>query len=223
MEIADTIKIHHATRAKAERLMAMFVAEYPALELRYDTNEDESQISVWYAVHIDAEGEENTVTEGPKVPEIADVLEACEAMGLDPEIGLQEGPSGSVVPEEYRVRYKEASSSGQSCGDWLAEFLTNQTTADGGFDQERFQSILDQNAVDQSGKWASLRDSGQRGATGRWRMNGRQQLEKVVAYVGSVVGVDGTTYNVPKSDLAELRRRHARYIEKRQKAEAKAD
>lgn len=223
-QIADTIRIHHATKAKAMRLAAAFAADYPALTLLYATNEDETAIRAWDVVHVSPETEDQTVVVkgAAKVPELADVLEACDEAGVDPEEGYEEPQGGSVVPEAYRAKYREVSSNGQTNGDWLAEFLTAQCHTETGFDVDAFQAILDRNSVDQSGRWASLPGSGQKGWVGRWRMNGRQALEKAVAIAGEVIGVDGGTFEVPADFLAELRYKHRAFLDKRAKAEAKA-
>lgn len=223
LTITTTARLHHATRAKAERLDAILTAEYPALALAPAYNEDESQVVGWVVVH----GGEEAIYEGKQVPELADLLEACEDAGLDPEEGVDtddedESPRGSVVPEEYRAQYREVSSNGQTCGDWLAEFLVLHTHGIDGFMVDDFSAILNNNGVDMSAKWAQLPFSGQRGWVGRYRMNGRQSLEKLVALRGKVAGVTGIWYDVPAADLAILQRKHAKWIEKQLKAAAKA-
>lgn len=214
MQIADTIKIHHATRAKAEKLAAMLAAEYPVLSLDYDTNEDESQIRQWLVVHGD-----DVISETPKVPELAAILAICEDQGIDPEEGFEDEPesSGSVVPESYRARYKESSTNGQTCGDWLAEFLTSECHSPDGFVVDEFAQILVTNEVDQSGAWARLPESGQKGWIGRWRMNGRQILEKQVALVGFVRDGRGNRHDLPETELAFLQAKHAKWLDKQAK------
>ena len=212
-----TAKIHHATKAKAEKLATMLEAEYPAIALTYEANEDESQIVAWVVV---ATEDGTVIVRGPKVPDLAAILAACEDLGIDPEEGLEEGPSGSVVPEGYRVAYREASTNGQTCGDWLAEFLTTECHGVDGFQPQEFQAILDQNAVDQTGKWAKLPESGQKGWVGRWRMNGRQILEKHVALAGFVADARGTKHKLPAEALADLREKHSDWIAKQEKLAA---
>jgi hypothetical protein len=228
LTIKDTAKLHHATRAKAERLSNAFEADYPALRLSAAYNEDESQVIGWAIDHQVGEGDMTEVaTYGLKeLPELLDVLELCDELGVDPEEGFEEdeeGSGGSVVPEEYRARYREVSSNGQTCGDWLAEFLVGQTHGIDGFNVHDFQAIIDANGLDQSKAWAKLPESGQKGWVGRWRMNGRQALERVVAERGHVFGADAARFDVPAGDLAILRRKHEKHLAKLAKAAAKAE
>lgn len=218
--ILETARIHHATRAKAEKLADILAAEYAALQLRPLYNEDESTVSGFAVVHV--EDEETSVYEGAKVPELSDLLDACEDMGLDPETPEVENErSGSVVPEEYRAMYREMSSNGQTCGDWLAEFLVLHTHGIDGFNVADFQAIIETNGLDQSRPWAKLPESGQAGWIGRYRMNGRQALEKLVAQRGWVKDASGNQHDLPEADLAILRRKHAKWLAKEvRKAEA---
>lgn len=224
LNIVDTARVHHATKAKAERLASAFAADYPAMSITPVYNEDESAVTAWAIAHTSIETDEVTpIGEYPKVPELADVLEAADALGVDPEEGFEEGPSGSVVPEAYRAAYKENSSNGQTCGDWLAEFLTEQCHTVDGFSADDFQAILDHNEVDQSGAWARLPMSGQKGWVGRWRMNGRQALEKRVALTGFVRGVAGGRFDLPEDELAHLQDKHSGFLAKLAKAEKKEE
>lgn len=218
IEFIENAKIHHATKAKAEKLAGILAAEYPMLVIEASYNEDRSRV-VGFIV---AANEENIYT-GEKVPELADLLEACEDLGIDPEEGVEEETrGGSIVPDEYRAKYREVSSNGQTCGDWLAEFLTLQCHNLDGFQVSDFAALLTNNEVDQSGAWAKLPESGQKGWVGRWRMNGRQTLEKTVARAGFIIGVNGERFEVPVDELAALRGKHAAYLAKLAKAEAKA-
>jgi len=211
-------KLHHATKAKAERLEQMLQVEYPALTLAFGTNEDASQVTGFTVTH--AEG--SVVYDGPKVPELADLIDACEDLGLDPigEVDDEPRRSGSVVPEEYRALYKEVSTSGQSCGDWLANFLEGQCLTATGFNVDDFTHLLSNNEVDLTARWAQLPVSGGRGWQGRYRMNGRQVLERLVAKRGYVIGYNGDRFAVPADDLAILRQKHAKWLAK---DEAKTD
>ncbi len=217
---------HHATKAKAQRLADALAAEYPALSL-VAVQDGENPVEGWVVFHTAEDGTETTVlttTEPKAVPELVAVLEACEEEGVDPEEGYEE-PSvgGSVVREEYRARYKTASASGQTCGDWLAEFLTSHCWSfSDGFHAEAFQQVLDRNGVDQTRPWAKLPQSGQKGWVGRWRMNGRQALEKHVAVAGEVVDPNGNTHKLPKKEAAALREKHAKYVAKQEKLAAEA-
>lgn len=225
--VFETARIHHATLAKAEKLAAILAAEYAALQLRPVYNEDQSAVVSWGVVHTETEDgneAETTIWEGPKVPELSDLLDACEDMGLNPEAPEEETErSGSVVPEEYRTMYREMSSNGQTCGDWLAEFLVLHTHGIEGFNVADFQAIVEANGLDQSRPWAKLPESGQAGWIGRYRMNGRQALEKLVAKRGWVKDATGNEHALPEADLAILQRKHAKWLAKEaRKAEIEA-
>lgn len=217
--IATTAKLHHATRAKAEKLAGILAAEYPILTLVPEYNEDESAVTMWRIVAKDDEA--TLVLETAKVPDLADVLDACEEAGIDPETEVdgEEGTkaSGSVVPEHYRQQYQLLSSNGQTCGDWLAERLVADTHGIEGFHVEDFTAILNANGVDMTMPWARLPESGQKGWIGRYRMNGRQVLEKVVALVGYYIDHTGAKC-LPHADwLEKTRTKHSKWIAKQEK------
>lgn len=214
MTIITTANIHHATRAKAERLATMLEAEYPRLSIAPTHNEDGSQIMAWVAMH---DGNVQMATY-PKVPELADLLDAAEQLGLDVDSDEDEQKdSGSVVPAHYRAQYREASTNGQTCGDWLAEWLVAETHGIDGFNVEEFTAIANANRLDMSAKWAKLPESGQKGWIGRYRMNGRQALEKEVSLSGFVTDARGTDHAIPADALDALRGKHAKWIAKETK------
>lgn len=234
VEAIATNQLHHARKAKALKLANLLDAEYPALRLDTVRNESGS-VTGWNAYHATEratdDGDEPDTTEeltqiyaGDKVPELADLLEVCEEQGLDPEAGADEEndrPSGSVVKEVYRKTYRTASTTGQSCGDWLAEWLTDRTYDHvTGLDVDALTAILNANELDMTRPWAKLPESGQPGWRGRYRMNGRQALEKVVAFRGHVIDGEGTAHEVPEAALAILRAKHAKAIEKMAKQAA---
>lgn len=226
--LPESVKLHHATRAKAERVSGAFEADYPILSLSCDMNEDESAVISWL-VHWNVEpkriADEDSyeISASPKVPDLADVLEAVEEQGLDPEATFDEAEgdepevSGSVVPEVYRARYREVSSNGQTCGDWLAEWLVNETHALDGFNVDEFTAILSSNGVDLNTPWGRLPMSGQKGWIGRYRMNGRQVLEKAVAWEGCVMDARGGKHVPPETFLVDLRTKHSKWLAKREK------
>lgn len=95
------------------------------------------------------------------------------------------------MPQKYRAIYREVSSTGQSNGDWLAERLTADTTdADGKMNLDDLLAIFEANGVDLNAKWALARFTQSPGWRGRFRMSGRNVLEKIVARDG--VYFDGT-------------------------------
>lgn len=223
--LPETLKLHHATKAKAQRLASAFEADWQALSLHVVCNEDLSQAASWDVLHTDEDGEVLTLIESSRVPDLADVLDACEEEGLDPEAGSEkddedgEKASGSVVREVYRQRYKEASSTGQSCGDWLAEWLAGETLdADGKADTDALWSLFNHNGLDLTAKWAQT--VGSKGWQGRFRMNGRQVLEKTVALTGQLFDSAGREQEVDASWLEWARGKHAAWIAKQRKREA---
>lgn len=209
--------LHHARKAKATKLAEMLAAEYPGIGMQ-PTYDDADKVSGWAFDDGDDCFYETT---DAGIPELADVLEAAEEWGVDLDAMQDdeddEKASGSVVPEVYRQRYREASTTGQSNGDWLAEQLAADTHGIDGFSVPDFEAVLAANRVDQSGAWARLPESGQRGWVGRWRMNGRQQLEKTVALAGVYRDQHGNEHAPEPGWLAETQRRHAKWIEKQEK------
>jgi hypothetical protein len=225
MEFAPGIKMHHATRAKAAKLAAMFLAEYPKLTLECTTEEDGDDERCTGFVVEHSEGDE-PIYEGEKVPNIADVLDACADAGLNPEADEEEADepkiSGSVVPESYRQIYALASTNGQTCGDWLAEILVLWTHSSKGFMADYFTEVLNANGVDMTKPWAKLPTSGQKGWIGRYRMNGRQVLEKSVALTGELYDHAGHGHDAPEDFLTTMRAKHGKWLAKIAKAEAAA-
>lgn len=220
-----TAKLHHATKAKAEKLEALLAGEYPVLTIAPQIDEAADKV-VGFAIVFDAEselGEPVTVLEGPKAPELADIFAACEELELDPEaLEAPEAEGGSVVPESYRAAYKaNPNTHGQTCGDFLAVWLEAECHGVEGFDPVAFERILVANEVDQSGAWARLPESGQRGWVGRWRMNGRQKLEQAVALSERLRDGAGENVKLPRKVLADLRSKHAKAIERAEKAAAR--
>jgi hypothetical protein len=215
---ADDLHIHHATKGKALRLAESFENEYVALSLHGEYDEASSRFTAW-----SVETSDSLVCTGDKVPDLADVLIACQDLDLDPEAGAEpeeeEKVAATVVRELYKKLYKEASSTGRSCGDWLAEWLSVETLDDDGkFVVEDFDYILTANKVPMDGAWARLPLSGQKGWVGRYRMNGRQALEKAICLNGRVWNALGNEEQVPGDALATLRAKHAKWLAKQHKA-----
>lgn len=218
------IKMHHATRAKAERLMETLAAEYNRATLEAVAGDEIDHETFTHELgHFAVVVDGDTILETEKVPALADILDACAEMGIDPTSEEEEaGPSGSVVGEAYRARYREVSSNGQTCGDWLAERLTADCHGIEGFMVEDFKAVLANNEIDQSGKWARLPESGQKGWVGRWRMSGRIALEKRIAFTGAYVDPTGQKC-APHADWLDMvRTKHAKWIAKEEKRIAEA-
>jgi hypothetical protein len=224
--IADvtSANIHHARAKQAAALAALLAAEYPLVAVVAETMEDDEgreKVVSWTIEHAET-GDTILETEDAAVPTIADIVEAAQEAEIDIEGDLdeeEEKSGGNVVPEEYRAKYREVSSTGQSCGDWLAEQLTVDTHGVDGFSVADFAAILDANGVDQSTGWGRLPESGQRGWVGRWRMNGRQVLEKTIALRGVYVGPTGTKHEPEAGWLAMKRTQHVKWIAKQTKIE----
>lgn len=201
--------------------LKMIVLEYPGLKAEVNENGD-------WDVTVLADEDEATFDEARLGDALGDALAYCEENALDPteapegveeEADEESKASGSVVPERYRQIYKEASQSGKNCGDWLASWLEDETTTADGFDFHEFRAILIANNVPMNTPWAQMFESGHRGWQGRFRMNGRQVLEKHVAVAGKAYKSNGAEVKVPSEALAILREKHAKFVAK---AEAKA-
>ena len=224
-DFAPGVTMHHATRAKAQKLADMLAAEYPRLVLTATADANDTAMGFVVTFAPDTE-EEAEVYAGPKVPSLALVLDACAEEDLDPSAPEEEEEpqvSGSVVPEKYRADYRLNSTTGRCNGDWLAEQLANDTLdAKGNLVMDDFVAVLERNAVPLTGKWAALRFGGGRGWQGRFRMNGRQVLEKLVCKAG--VYVDATGQQLTPSDewLADMAVKHAKWLAKEAKREAAA-
>lgn len=225
---APTIRMHHATRAKAERLVAMLAAEYPRLTLAVAESDEPIDHEVYeteavgFEVYID---EEEVVWEGPKVPELADILDACAEQEIDPtetDEDEEEEPelTGSIVPNKYRAAYREVSSTGQCNGDWLAEQLAADTLdAEGKLDLNGLIAVYEANELDLNAKWAVARFAQTRGWQGRFRMSGRVVLEKAVALRGTYITVSGAPV-VPSAEwLEQMEAKHGKWLAKQRKIE----
>lgn len=226
------VTMHHATQAKYERLVAMFVGEYPALHISPIGDEigKLTHFTTWHT----APNEQDEPVDTPlmttkKVPELADVFAACEDADVDPEaLEVEEAKrnSSSVVDTMYKSQYKEQSTNGQTCGDWLAEWLVTHTTVGGKLDIEALHALFSANGLDLTAKWALVYDNESkqsRGWTGRYRMSGRIALEKVVAKTGKATDHNGTSHDADPAFLTTLRAKHAKWLAKEAKTEAAAD
>jgi hypothetical protein len=222
------VTMHHATQAKYERLVAMFVGEYPALHISPIGDEigKLTHFTTWHSAPDD-DGEliDTPLMSTKKVPELADVFAACEEADVDPEaVEAEEAKrnSSSVVD----TMYKEQSTNGQTCGDWLAEWLVTHTTVGGKLDIEALHALFSANGLDLTAKWALVYDNEakqSRGWTGRYRMSGRIALEKVVAKTGKAIDHNGTSHDADADFLTTLRAKHAKWLAKEAKAAAAAD
>lgn len=229
MDFFTEIRMHHATRAKAAKLAALFEAEYPRLSLvAVEGEETDHEIYTHelggFEVQVD---EDNVLLESEKVPELADVLDACAEQEIDPtkDDEEEEEPefSGSVVKEKYRAAYREASTNGQTCGDWLAERLVDDTTGGAGkLDIDELVAVFEANGVDLSAKWAVARHTGTRGWQGRFRMSGRIVLEKVVVLRGTYISTGGMVVEPPAVWLEAMEAKHEKWLRKERKAAAAA-
>lgn len=218
------VSMHHATRTKAAKLATTLIAEYGRLVL-LPIVENDSAVG-FRVVFAQGTDEEQEVYSGDKVPGLALVLDTCAEEGIDPTpIEEEEEPrvSGSVVPVKYRDEYRLASTTGRSNGDWLAEQLANDTLdSEGKLNLDDFVAVLERNGVALTGKWAALRFSGGRGWQGRFRMNGRQVLEKQVVKAGVYIDATGGALKPSEEWMADMGAKHAKWLAKEAKREAAA-
>lgn len=190
-------------------------AEYPALTLEIDPED-----GTWL---VRTRGGDD-VLEADELPDLADVLEACEELGIDPETGnLTEVDEeeeieyrGSIVPAKYRELYAERGNPNH-CGDWIASKLEGVFEGPEGFEVDVFTAFLRTNGVDLTGRWASLPYSGQKGAVGRYRMNGRLKLERRLADTGVLVmsSLGKKDVKLPDDVLGSLRAKYLRSMTKK--------
>ena len=221
LEATDEVEVHFPalnrklalpTAKQAMNIGALFVAfgtEYPNYQIRpsdteegllavYGRGDDED----WFElVHFSADDEDTNDI-------YIDALEAAQEHDISLE-GSQ--PVWDVVPQKYKERYK-AEGHPDNCGDWLAQFLdgkfdTKNEKGVATFDWTKFATFLTENGVDLTGKWAKLPESGQRGWQGRYRMNGRQKLEKAIAANGKLV-MNGDEVKMTKVFLKSLQSKH---------------
>lgn len=218
------VTMHHATRGKAAKLATTLAAEYGRLTLLPIVENDSA---VGFRVVFDLGGdEEQEVYSGDKVPGLALVLDTCAEEGIDPtpiEEEEESRVSGSVVPAKYRDEYRLASTTGRSNGDWLAEQLANDTLdSEGKLNLDDFVAVLERNGVALTGKWAALRFSGGRGWQGRFRMNGRQVLEKHVVKTGVYIDTTGGALKPSEAWMTDMGAKHVKWLAKEAKREAAA-
>lgn len=185
----------------------MFSLEYPALELVQTDDDFVVQHEGDDIVAIEPAGG-YIIQAGDFKELLADALETCQELEIDPTEGYDEDEGvPTVVHPKYKRQYREAGHP-DHCGDWIASTLEFEfEDDDGNFDADDFTQFLILNGVEMTGKWASLPNSGQRGWKGRYRMNGRQKLEFQIAKTGKLF-LRNVEHTVPESVLAELRAKH---------------
>lgn len=222
-------RVHHATKAKMQRLEDALRAEYPGVELEVECEEDSKE----YTLIAYARDGEVEVRWDQQTPDMADVLEGLMAQGAteedlvgeDEEEEEEERGGRSVVRDEYRQEYRLVSTNKQTNGDWLAETITGLLwDRKEGFNIAGFEAMLDLNGVDMSAPWARV--LGTKGGAGRFRMNGRQALEKRIALTGRFhTGEGWVELGAGDADfdafVVDVRSKHARWLEKLAKQEAK--
>ena len=233
MDFATEIKMHHATRAKAVRLIETLTAEYPRLTLEAVPGDDidhETYTNELFGFEVLVDGEEVVLeSDGPKVPELADILDACIEQEINPEANPEEGDeeeergSGSVVPEKYRQQYREQSTTGQSCGDWLAEQLALDTLVADKLNVEALIGVFVNNGLDMNAPWALGRFTQSRGWQGRFRMSGRAVLEKQVLLTGTYFNALDEAITPSAGWLDAMAEKHGKWLAKQRKLQAEAD
>lgn len=189
-------------------LAKILKAEYPALVLE--------QEDLRFVVSATDDNEEtHTLHDRSALPVLADILEAAEELGIDPEAGYNE-ERGVVVPERYKALYAERGNR-DNCGDWLAQALAGLFTSEARnpdgvaseyFNSDDFTDFLVLNDVDMVGKWANLPTSGQRGWAGRYKMGGNNKLRKIIARRGTLILDAKHTVTPPEEFLEAMLEKH---------------
>lgn len=228
---ADT-KMHHATRAKAEKIAATLAVELPFVTFEpngdeIDHDQFEYELTGWTVYY----GGEEVGELGAKDLDLDTIVETVKDAGFDPHADPETGEEPeedycrSSVDAKYKVLYAEVSENGRNCGDWLASFINGQCLVGKGksevLDVNRFADLLRNNGIQpETQKWGSAfaLGDGARGWQGRFRMSGRVVLEKIVCQNGgAVVGADGGTYQLPADELARLEAKHSKALAKLRK------
>lgn len=208
------------------RLNQTLYLEYPGLSVEWD--EENLNFIILFE---QTEGETEEIGRHTGMPDLDDVLQIAEEADIDTANLLDETEEpGSVVKEKYKLEYA-ARGNPANCGDWLARALTDafvshhpqtkvgkdgkERTVKGPkvFDIVSFVDCLELNEVDLSGKWAKsyYSDNPSKGWQGRFRMSGRQMLEKKVLEHGALyLRVDGKVQKVlpPEEWLDEMDEKH---------------
>lgn len=183
-------------------LQARFAPEYPGIEVAED------QVTLG---EIEMELEEGFDIDDA----FASFLDMCTEAGVDPsgngEEEEDEEEHGSIVPDKYKEEYA-ARGDVNHCGDWLAltlkgHFEVKGETGRPTFNSYAFADFLVANGVDMNGRWASLLHSDDPSAKGRFRMNGRQKLEKRLVET-EVLVLGDNKIKVDPEWLAAMRVRH---------------
>ena len=138
---------------------------------------------------------ENDLREKAKVVVLAAAKE--DADELEPE------EHGLAALQQAKPRYRERGDV-NNCGDWLAKTLKEKFHVGGKFDIESFTACLAENGVDLTQPFACSEAPGWQG---RFRMNGRQKLEAVVAKNTKLL-VRGQQCQAPRDFVVELRKKH---------------
>jgi hypothetical protein len=188
---------------------------YPSVTVEYDA---EIQSFVVWAPDPELTGELAELLVTPEMPTMIEIRGMAEELNVDltlpienaADVEEEEDTPSSVVPIRYRVKYREEGHP-QHCGDWLANLLDGAFTLviDGKitFDLDAFNKFLADNEVEFTGKWTKIPDTQKTGWAGRYRMNGRQKLEKILAVRGTIF-IAGRFQPIPEDVLAELKAKH---------------
>lgn len=191
-------------------LLRMLNDEYPGL-LMAQNDEGEFLVSGDAETDIDDHDNTNVATivlyEGADLPNLAQLLEIAAEMGVDPEEGYEEPKARQIVSPAFKAEYA-ARGNPRGCGDWLHEFLDRCLDMDGKLVEPIFTELLIRNNVPMTGRWASIPQRPSNGWQGRYRMSGRQQLEKIVVAVGFVLTEAGEKVEAPRDWLEDKLAKH---------------
>lgn len=178
-------------------LLRSIKAEYPALDIVFDTASMEYQGTCLEIIE-DADDETRLVWKGATCPTLADLLDAVadynedKGADLDPEAGYSEDKVGVVVPAKYKEAYRVAGNP-NNCGDEFAEFCDGKFIGqDAKFNIEDYLDFCALNDVLPTEKLAAMMEAANRGWTGRMRMNMGQMMRRKVAAVGEVKYITAT-------------------------------
>jgi len=159
-------------------LQQTFTREYPNLQLVNGSGNN------WPFHVVAADDVAEILVEDADVSDkaavLADALERCEELGIDPEAGYEEPEdTGQIVPSKYRTEYAEAGHP-DDCGDFLAEYSR-------GLALEEFIAMCAENGVVPTAKLNKAMDIQTRGWQGRVRMSMGLMLRKAIEMNGEFV------------------------------------
>lgn len=142
------------TALEAAVIKRTLAAEYPTLQLH--TNAENGHFISWVKTEEAPTPEAaNIIRNKPELPTLADILDAAQEKGFDPEAGYSEEdePRGNGVPKKYKMQYM-LNEDPDSCSDELAMAFKDYVTGTnekgkGCLDMEKLREVAKQNGCEE--------------------------------------------------------------------------